>query len=232
MSELEDIYEILNQSKMGINSENLQVVTNVTDESPENISFLFKEKLALYNVKPPRARNHAYRKMRFLAPSPCMCTDVRDLYRERAMFLAFNHRYRFQFSYYMGLLTQAGLNHLFENQLELLTFDYGLGSSDAYSTSAEEDSFISLKNLYPLFTSFVILLCLSSLGLLLEIISSLVLRHNKTRKYNKAIQNFNRLLIFGIQRVRIHFADVLRWLICTSTQARIAGFRIQLRRWI
>jgi hypothetical protein len=161
-SQLEDVSEIMNQSKTHIASENLQAYS---DKHEESLDFVYNEKVAMYAVRPPRAQQQVHKSVRSVAPSFCMCTNVRDLHQNRPMLLAFNHRLRWRFSYYMDLLIQSGINQLFDNQLELITYDYGLNMDDEYSSISDQDTFISLKNLYPLlyiigsligFSSFVL----------------------------------------------------------------------------
>jgi hypothetical protein len=167
---LQDVYEIINQSKTHIASENLQAYSDRHDESEESLDFVYNEKVGMYGLRTPRLQQQAHKILRSVAPSFCMCTNVRDLHQNRQMLLAFNHRLRCRFSYYMDLLIQSGINQLFDNELEFISYDYGLNMDDEYSSISEQDTFISLKNLYPLLYIIGSLICFSSFVLCAEFI--------------------------------------------------------------
>jgi hypothetical protein len=98
----------------------------------------------------------------------CVCPWLRSTFSRFPVYTFFRHKLTFQIFQSIQLLTEAGLHNFFDWDLERIAPDFNSKLKNRENSQPSPDSFISLKNLIPLFLASGFLLLSSFLAFSIE----------------------------------------------------------------
>jgi hypothetical protein len=155
-----------------LNKLNIQMnLRRIETRFPEmnNPRELVESKCSYFFISTLKGKDFIQQSIKSKVPEHCVCPQITNEFSQFPVYSFFSHKLTFKIFINVQLLTEAGLHNFFDWNLQRLEPDFSSKSKSIAYADASFDSYISLKNLYPLLLISGFLILLSCLTFSLEL---------------------------------------------------------------
>jgi hypothetical protein len=179
-SQLVYVKKLFNLSNVYLREENLQLLTTEAWDDPQSFS---TRKLAYFAFVTPAGAESARQTIQSKVSysSDCSCRIIGNKALSFPIYSSYLHQLKFRIFHVRELLLQAGIDNLFDQDLGHTSADLNKAGIGKLETRTNENSFLSLHNLVPLFTSASVLAGISAFVFLIEAMKDLLFHNVGTR---------------------------------------------------
>jgi hypothetical protein len=115
-----------------------------------NSEAFINNRFSVFIIATSTAKDFLKQSLKSITPNHCKCPEVRDLGLKFPVYSLCWHRLRYRIFHNLNLATAAGLDLLYDWNIERIEADFIVLKKEATSGNAISDSFVSFKNLLPL----------------------------------------------------------------------------------